>query len=162
MVSKRWQKKQTVIQHVGLAAIWGGTLFWLQLDLLTWEKITLVVITIGLTFLIGTFFSQRPINTLEKVFKVEEDAATSLVQRALNGCSVPFSRRSRDEGVYFIIRNQDLTLLVVPYPLNLPVDDHIRPIPAARIEISGVTAANQQTAEKMCRAIDETVLAIAR
>lgn len=159
MVSKRWQKNLSLLHHITLTILWGGPLFLFQLDLMAWQKLSLIAVTI-VAALLGARYLMRVLpGTLVKVFKFQADAVTGIVQRALNANMLPFSRRASGENVWFTLRTHELKVVVQPYPLNLPVDDHIRPISAAKIEIFGLNDNNRTVAEKMCRAIDEALAA---
>ena len=156
MVSKRWQKKQSIVQHTSLSLIWGGSLFWFQLDLPTWSTLLLVGGTSALALVAGIFLNRRYAGSLVRVLELKDEVVTHIVQRALNASYIPFSRQTTPEQVQFTLRNQGLILLVRSYPLNLPYDDHIFPVPASKIEIRGLTTTNEALVEKLCQAIDQT------
>ncbi|MFK7804734.1 MAG: hypothetical protein AB8G95_24065 [Anaerolineae bacterium] len=157
MFSKRWQKKQAYIQHISLALFWGGPLFWLQLDLLIVPKLLLIAGTCVLALVGGYWLNRRFATSWIRIFEFEDDVAAGIVQRALNAAYIPFSRQPASDGVHFLIRDCGLTLVVESYPLNLPIDDHIKSVPASKIEIKGLSPSNQATAEKLCQAISTMV-----
>lgn len=157
MVSKRWQKKQTYIQHMSLALFWGGPLFWLQLEIVATQKLWLIAGTCILALVGGFLLTQRYATSLIRNFEFEDDVSAGIVQRALNGAYIPFSRQLVSDGVHFKIRDNGLRLIIESYPLNLPIDDHIEPVPASKIEIVGLSRSKQTAADQLCQAINKTV-----
>ena len=157
MVSKRWQRKQSFIQHAALFLFWGGILFWPQVGLPWLQKLLLILLTCTLSVVGGYLLNRRFAASLVRVFKFNDEVAIDIVQRALNANYIRFSRLSVSEEVHFIIRGEGLKLVIEDFPLNLPIDDHISTIPAAKIEIQGLNRQNNQMAEKLTEIIDDVV-----
>ncbi len=155
MISNRWQKRQTVVQHATLAALCAGVFYALELSIAPWLELLLIIGTVVGSLAAGRYLNRRFADTLIRVLKLEVDVTARLVQRALNSSYLPFSRQTGAEAVRFDIRGRGLTLVVEPYPLNLPVDDHIIPSMASKITLRGVRPDNARLGDDLCRAIDD-------
>ena len=155
MVSKRWQRKQPFIQHATLGLIWGLPLFWLQVDFPFLQKIWLIIGTWIIVIPAGIYLNRRLAATMVRVFEHEEDAVTGVVQRSLTQNYIRFSRRYQANETHFVIRDKGLTLVIEPYPLNLPIDSHIVPTEATKIEIRGLNESNSDLAERISTFINQ-------
>ncbi len=156
MVSKKWQKKHTVIQHVALGLAWGLPLFWLSVDLTAWVKVALIIGTWVIVIPLGYYLNNLLAEKMVRVFKHEEEAVRGVVQRSLTKNYIRFSRRFVANETHFVIRDQGLTLVIEAYPLNLPIDDHIKPTDATKIEIRGLNKSNTDLAERISKLISQS------
>ncbi|MEM8861242.1 MAG: hypothetical protein AAGD96_23190 [Chloroflexota bacterium] len=156
MVSNRWQKKQSVIQHLTLALIWGVPLLLLQVNWLPWQRLSLILVTWATVLPMGIYLNRHMARTMIRVFKHESDAVTGVVQRSLTKNYIRFSRQLIANETHFKIRDEGLTLVLEPYPLNLPIDSHIQSVDATKIEIRGLNKENRATAERLSELINHT------
>ena len=156
MVSNRWQRKQSVVQHITLALVWGLPLFLLQVNLPLWQQISLIIVTWAIAFPLGVYLNRNFATTLVRVFKHENDAVKGVVQRSLTQNYIRFSRKNLPNETHFMIRDEGLTLVLEPYPLNLPIDNHIQSVDATKVEIRGLSKNNSVKAEKLSELINQT------
>lgn len=156
MISKRWQRKQPVIQHTTLGLVWGLPLFLFQVDLPFWYQIGLIVLTWVVVFPTGYILNRNLAKTMVRVFKYESDVVSGVVQRSLTQNYVRYSRKHFPDEIHYTIRDQGLTLVLENYPLNLPIDSHIKSVDATKIEIRGLNKNNSATAVKLSEMISHT------
>ncbi len=142
MVSKRWQRTQSIVLHINLALGAALPFYLFETTLPSSQKI--LIIAIGYLVLIPCmrWLHRRFANTFIKVFQCEHDVAARIVQRSLNADRVPFTKRSGDEQVIFHIRQGDFHLSVDTFPLNLMVDSHLETKPATKLTLHPETAEN--------------------
>ena len=156
MVSKRWQRKQPIIQHTTLGLVWGLPLFLFQIDLPFWSQIGLIALTWLAVFPLGYILNRNLAKTMVRVFKHESDAVSGVVQRSLTQNYVRYSRQYVADEIHYTIRDEGLTLVLESYPLNLPIDSHIQSVDATKIEIRGLNKNNSATAVKLSEMINRT------
>lgn len=156
MVSKRWQRKHTVIQHVALGLVWGLPLFLLSVDLESSVKVVLIIVALAIVIPLGYYLNYLLAETMVRVFKHEEDAVRGVVQRSLTKNYIRFSRSFVQNETHFVIREQGLTLVIEAYPLNLPIDSHIVATDATKVEIRGLNKNNVALAERISTLINQS------
>ncbi len=156
MVSKRWQRKQPIIQHVALGLVWGLPLFWLSVDLTPFQKIAFSIATWVIVIPSGYYLNYRLAEKLVRVFTHEEDAVRGVVQRSLTKNYIRFSRRFVRNETHFVIPDEGLTLVIESYPLNLPIDSHIVATDATKVEIRGLNKSNTALAERISGFISQS------
>lgn len=156
MVSKKWQKKQPVIQHVTLGIAWGFPLFLAHVDMPLPQKVGLIVMILLAVIPAGIYLNRRLAATMVKVFQHQEEAVAGVVQRSLTKNYIRFSRRYQADETHFVIRDKGLTLVIEAYPLNLPIDSHIEPTDATKVEIRGLNKSNSDLAERISTFINQS------
>lgn len=159
MFQQPWQRRQNAVLHASVALLWGGSVFWLQTALPAWEKLLLIAGTISLALLAAHYLQRKYANTLIKVFRAERDVVARRVQRVFSQHYVPFRKRTESEAIRFEVRDRGLALVVESFPLNLPIDDHIVPVPATRIVLKHLSPENMDLSLDLCRWIDEACAA---
>ncbi|MGB1252778.1 MAG: hypothetical protein ACPG8W_19345 [Candidatus Promineifilaceae bacterium] len=144
MVSKRWQRTQTVIAHIGLALGAAMPLYLFELQYENWIKV--VGMLLGYLILIPLFrwLHRKYAKTFVKVFRCDYEAAARVVQRALNADRLPFTKRSGDEQIVFQIRPGKMKLVIDAFTLNMPLDSHLIPEVAAKLTLEPETADNAE------------------
>ena len=127
MVSKRWQRKQSFIAHVGLFLGFGLPMFLLEipLDVERWQKIA--ILFIGYAVLIPgiRWLHRRFAKQFVKVFELDYLDASWIVSRSLRAKNLPFVKRVSDDEVVFKIQPGKIKLVVSDFALNLMIDDHL-------------------------------------
>lgn len=156
MVSKRWQKKHAIIQHSTLAIVWGGPLFLFQYSWPNWVKLTLVILIWVIGIRLAVFLNNHFANSMVRVFRFEHDIAVGIVQQVVRDNYFRYKRQIDGDAVRYNFQEQVLTLTIEPYPLNLPIDDHIEVSQASKVVLNGLNQTNQAFAEKLSVAINET------
>ncbi|MEM7801428.1 MAG: hypothetical protein AAF633_19695 [Chloroflexota bacterium] len=160
MVSNRWQKKQTYIQHAALILFLGSPFLWLQLEITVAYKILLILMSSIMGVYLGSYVNDYFAKKMVRVFRFEEDITLSIVQRTLNARYIRFNRKHHGDQVDFALREHGLTLRIEPFPLNLPIDDQIKTVDASLVEIQGINQSNQPFVNELCAAIDKNAIAI--
>ena len=140
--SRPWQKSQPVVAHVALGAAYGLPLYYLQTDLPSWGKIALIVATLLILVPTMRYLHRRFAKKFERILVCEYDAVARTVQRTLNAKRIPFTKRFKDDVVTFKLNRGAITLKVESFELNMPVDDHIKPIPGTRLTLTPESAEN--------------------
>ncbi len=158
MNAKVWQKRHQFVQHASLAFAWGTPLYILQLDFFTpITKGLLCVLFFIASIVGGIVLTRRFAKSLVRVYSMDDEVALGVVRQALLRNYIPFQRYETAEQIRFHIRDSELTVIIQDYPLNLPIDDHIEPEIATKIEIVGLNRQNMSLAEKICGAINASV-----
>ncbi len=155
MVSKRWQRTQTFIIHLGLAVCVAYPLYLFELNYPNWLKLTTVALGYSILIPLFRWLHKRYARTFVKVFRCDFEVAARIVQRALNAERLPFTKRNGHEQIVFQIRTGDIQLVVDDYLLNLPVDHHLLPEVATKITLHPETAANAQQMQRLRLSLDE-------
>lgn len=158
MMNKPWQKQHSTILYLGLAFLVGITRVSLDSPLDGWQKLWLIIGSYMLAIPISRYLHQKHANTFAKVFLNEYEVVSRVVQRFLNAERIPFTKQTRDEQVDFYLKSNGLKLVVEFFPLNLPVDDQLKPVTAAKVSISPVTARNDQLAATLRQRLDEALV----
>lgn len=154
MTNKPWQKQQSTILYLGLAFLVGMTRVSLDSPLDGWQKLWLIVGSYVLAVPILRYFHRKYANTFVKVFVTEYEVASRAVQRFLNAERIPFTKQTRGEQVDFYIKSSGLKLVVEFFPLNLPMDDQLKTVTAAKVTISPVTSGNARVARALRQQLD--------
>lgn len=154
-ITTRWQKQQSFIQHFFLVLIFGGPLFLLELSWPVWltGALTAIIWVFGirLAVILNNYFAK----TMVRIFQFESDVAVGIVQRVLRDKYIRFNRREEANHITFELRQQALILTVESFPLNLPIDDHIKETPATKVALQGLNSQNKAFAEMLSEAINE-------
>ncbi|MCA9998414.1 MAG: hypothetical protein KDE56_21775 [Anaerolineales bacterium] len=158
MMNKPWQKQQSTILYLGLAFLVGVTRVSLDSPLDGWQKLWLIVGSYMLALPILRYLHEKHANTFAKVFVAEYELVSRVVQRFLNTERIPFTKQTRDDQVDFYLKSNGLKLVVEFFPLNLPMDDQLQPVMAAKVSISPVTARNDQLAAALRQRLDEVLV----
>lgn len=157
MVSNRWQKQHPLIQHSFLFLLFGETILLLQLDWFVWLKVFLVALVWLIGLKLAVALNNKYAEKMVRVFRFENDIAVSIVQHVLRNRFIHFNRQNKGETTSFNLRERGLTLTVESFPLNLPIDEHIKEVPATKVELHGLDANNKAFAEMLTEAISEMV-----
>ncbi len=155
MVSKHWQRTQTLIMHAGLAVGVAFPLSLFELDYPNWLK--LAVVAFGYLLIIPTFhwLHRRYAKTFVKVFRCDFEVAARIVQRALNAQRLPFTKRNGGEQIVFQIRPGNIRLVVDEFMLNMPIDHHLTPEVAAKLTLHPETPDNAEQMRQLRLSLDE-------
>lgn len=156
MVSKRWQLQNKLILHVILAAVCLLTSLSFYLPISIWQQIALVAIVNPIIFFVGRAVHRRYAKNMVRVFEMEFEDASYVVQRALNKVRMPFSKRTNKDGIVsFHLRQADVDLVIEAFPLNLPVDSHIQTVEASKLTFTRVGPENRQLIATLRQSLDE-------
>ena len=155
MVSKRWQFQNKLILNSTLAACCLATTGTLYLVPTLWLRIAIIVAANMLFVLLGRFLHRRYAHDMVRVFVMEFEDATYIVQRALNNIRVPFNKRTKNGEISFQLRNRDVELRLEEFPLNLPVDSNLKTVDASKITLTNVSDENLQLITSLRNALDD-------
>lgn len=155
-IKRHWQKKQTMVQHIALAALASSTLFWLQVEMLAWQKWALIVLCWIFVLTTAVYLNGRYARQLVKLFAIEHDEAARDIQRTFKTQLIPYRKETAQRSIRFELPLQNLTLIVESFPLNLPLDDHINTTMATKMTIDGLNAENGRFAQELSHHIDNT------
>lgn len=136
MVSKRWQKHKLAVFNVGLAAITLVTVLILESDRVLWQRGLVLLVSYLVLGVVIHKLNAHYANSFVKVFVAEQDAVIIGVRETLSRQKMSFTTRFEPERVCFLIDRQRLSLLVEAFPLNLPVDSHLVPVPATKVTLT--------------------------
>lgn len=157
MISNKWKAANKWIQHGVLASISLSFALWVQLEVLPWQKVTFLVLSILLISAVSYYAHKRYVNIMVKVVRMDYGELAWLVQRELKTLYVPFIKKSRDEEVVLEIRSKGIAVKIESFLLNMPIDDHIKPVPAAKITVTPIRK-EWDFVNKFCAAIDNALL----
>lgn len=153
MVSKKWQASNSWIQHAILISVGFSFYFWWHQDLLLWQKLVYPLLSLLITGIVGGYLHKRYANRMVKVFLVEFGDLSWLVQRELKARYIPFIKRTDAESVEIEIRSKGISVKVESFPLNMMMDDHLKPVPATKITFTPIRQQRPFIAT-LCDAID--------
>ena len=154
MLNKRWHKSQLAILNSGLAAFIIVTFLILGIEVALWLRLLLLFPSyFALGFLVR-WLNDRFADGVVKVFPADYLAVANAVQRMLNRDRIPFFKRTNDERIDFTVRLSHFTLLVESFPLNLPIDSHLKSVPATKITIRPAGQAADPVAKKLQAQLD--------
>lgn len=158
MVSKQWQKSQTWIQHSILILLSASFFYWLQQELLPWQKASLIGSSFLFVGITGWWFHKRFANKMVKVYRSEYQDVAWLIQRSLRSKMIPFVKNSEYEKIELKFYSKEVVLTAEPFPLNLMIDDHLTSLPATKITLSPIQQDSKFT-QNLCILIDQAFLA---
>lgn len=158
MFDKPWQRQNLPILYTRLAVAVAATRISLDFPFAWWEKLLIIVGSYALVFFVGGYLHRKYANVFVKVFEAEYDVASRVVQRALNAQRIPFTKRTYNNQVDFFIRTGEFKLVVENFPLNLPVDEHIKPVIGSKITMSPVNRKNGVVAASLRDRLDEILV----
>lgn len=155
MVSKRWQRTQRLIAHIGLALGAALPLYFFETDYANWLKLTIVALGYLILFPLILWLHRRYATTFVKIYPCDYEMAARIVQRMLNAQRLPFSKQSNIEQIVFQIRSGKMKLAVDAFMLNMPIDDHLTPQVATKLTLQPETADNVEQMQRLRSALDE-------
>lgn len=158
MFNKPWQRQNLPILYTRLAVAVAATRMSLDFPFPWWQKILIILSSYAIVFFVGGYLHRKYANVFVKVFGTEYDVASRVIQRSLNAQRIPFTKRTYHNKVDFFIRTGDFKLVVEYFPLNLPVDDHLKTVQASKITISPVNRKNNGAAASLRNQLDEVLL----
>jgi hypothetical protein len=156
MVSKRWQRSNLVITHLGLAVGATFPLYIFEQDIDSWRKILIVIL--GLSILIPFIrkLHHRYAKTFIRVYRCDYEQAAKVIQRLLNAQRLAFAKQTYEDRIVFVIRSGNMQLLVDDFVLNMPIDDHLKPEIATKLTLQPETDENADQMEHLRQIVDET------
>ena len=155
MVSKRWQFQNKLILNGTLAACCLATTGTLALVPNLWLRIAIIVTANIVFFLLGRYLHRRYAHDMVRVFVMEYDDASHIVQRALNSVRIPFHKRTENGQISYELHNRGVELRLEEFPLNLPVDTNLQTVDASKITLTNVSEENRQLITSLRNALDE-------
>lgn len=161
MVSKRWQVANGWIQHAILIGIGASFFFWLQQDLVSWQKVSFLFLSLGAVCLVGFVMHRRFANKMVKVFKMEHGDLSWIVQRELKQLYIPFTKKLKDERMELRIHGKNVLLTVEAFPLNLMIDDHLDTVSATMLTVTPIRQ-ERPFITTLCQKIDKAYLDFAK
>lgn len=155
MVSKRWQRTQMFIAHLGLVLGASIPFFVLETTFSTAIKIGLIVLGYVILIPLIRYLHGRYANKFVKVFLCDYENAARIVQRALNAHRIPFTKRTGDNEIVFQIRTGKMQLEVAAFALNLMFDDNLNEQVAAMLTLQPETSENAKQMQRLRTSLDE-------
>ena len=154
MVSKRWQRINLNVAHVGLAFGTVLPLYIFEQDMAYSTKFMLIAL--GYAILIPSILQlhNRYANQFVRVYRCDYEQAARAIQRLLNTEHLAFAKQTYDERIVFQIHTGNMQLVVDDFMLNMPIDDHLTPEIATKLTLQPETTENAAQMHNLRLAID--------
>lgn len=160
MASKKWQRSQNTIAHIGL--ILFGVIPFSLLQTSYSSRIKFVVIGLAYLILIPLirFLHRRLSNTFIKVVTCDFEMAGRIIQRSLNTANIPFTKQSDDAQIVFQFRQGTIKLEVDEFPLNMMYDSHLTTKIATKLTLHPETADNRELMHRIRTTLDTAFVSV--
>lgn len=122
MVSKKWQRRHFLIDHLVLFGIWAGTLFWFEMPGPSELEIFLVILSSAVILQIGSYLHNKKATQYVKVFPKDIQEAFFVTQNMFRTQRIPFRKAPIKDGFQFEIHNKGVSLVIESFPMNLQLD----------------------------------------
>lgn len=158
MVSKRWQVTNSWVQHGVLMGIGASFFYWVPQELMFWQKMLYLVVSIAVVSAVGLWTHRRFANTLVKVYQIDYGDLSWMVQRELKTLYIPYTKKSNEQKMELHFRGKDIALTIEDFPLNMMYDDHIHTVSASKVTVTPIRE-ERPFVTTLCQKIDQAYVA---